>query len=483
VYRWTAPRANPAPDPTRIAPEEIEALTDVAPPVPGMLRADEAAQADVTAAEVMAEEAVVEERDEQPMPPRPTWETTGLTEEDEPVDAYGTPLSLVEKARREAEAEPQAVRIPREIDAPFDGDVEERDEAALEALEAELAVADEELVAAAVVEDLSNEQIADAHAEPVLARADAEPQTEPADAEVEEALAVVEAFVAADAPEPVEAELEPVEERADALAAAEREPVLASEPAAEAVLGAEARAEALLEELRASNAALRAEAEAIEVEVAAAAEDQTLEAEVEALAAEPDPIAELEQVLAAEAAEARSAPAEEVAEDDGEELFVEADAAEEAIPELAAAAAIEDLDEVLAREPEPEPMPVVAVAPAPRGKSAPAVAAPGLFDAVEEEREVVLAPHAAVPASRAEKAPGRGLDPEKKLLVEVGCMFVDRGRVAVSMLQRQYGMDFDAACRVLDDLQEMGLIGPYLGGKSRDILLTREQWMEKVGAN
>jgi S-DNA-T family DNA segregation ATPase FtsK/SpoIIIE len=73
--------------------------------------------------------------------------------------------------------------------------------------------------------------------------------------------------------------------------------------------------------------------------------------------------------------------------------------------------------------------------------------------------------------------------PERaELLREAGCLFVERGRVAVSMLQRQYSMDFDQACEVLDELQSLGLIGPYLGGQRRDILLTREQWLEKVGS-
>ena len=31
-------------------------------------------------------------------------------------------------------------------------------------------------------------------------------------------------------------------------------------------------------------------------------------------------------------------------------------------------------------------------------------------------------------------------------------------------------------------LQDLGLIGPYLGGQRRDILLTRDQWLEKAGA-
>jgi hypothetical protein len=95
------------------------------------------------------------------------------------------------------------------------------------------------------------------------------------------------------------------------------------------------------------------------------------------------------------------------------------------------------------------------------------------------ERELVLQPR---PVSR-EKAikPQPVLGERTQLLRDAGCLFVDRGRVAVSMLQRQYGMDFDEACKVLDELQDLGLIGPYLGGQHRDILLTRDQWLEKVG--
>ena len=78
-------------------------------------------------------------------------------------------------------------------------------------------------------------------------------------------------------------------------------------------------------------------------------------------------------------------------------------------------------------------------------------------------------------------------DPEpaserSRLLAEIGCLLVERGRVAVSMLQKQYDMDFDEATRVLDELQELGLIGPYLGGQRRDILLTRDEWLEKVSS-
>jgi hypothetical protein len=96
-------------------------------------------------------------------------------------------------------------------------------------------------------------------------------------------------------------------------------------------------------------------------------------------------------------------------------------------------------------------------------------------------KDVVLTPQVAA-SPRTPSAPALPAD-RQKLLVDAGCLFVDNGRVAVSMLQRQYSMDFDDACKVLDELQEMGLIGPYLGGQRRDILLTRDQWLERVASS
>lgn len=85
------------------------------------------------------------------------------------------------------------------------------------------------------------------------------------------------------------------------------------------------------------------------------------------------------------------------------------------------------------------------------------------------------------PIESAEPRANSGGD-RSQLLTEIGCYLLERGRVAVSMLQKQYGMDFEEATSVLDELQRLGLIGPYLGGQRRDILLTREEWLEKVSS-
>ena len=453
VYRWTAPRA--AADSTRIAPEEIEALADAAPPV----------REYVPAAVVEEVAEIVEEAEERPMPPRPTWETTGLSEDDEPVDAYGTPLSLVEKARRDRtddeaaadiaadfeEAPVVAARIPREI-----GEIAESE--AQELLEA---VRAEESVALALEPAISAVQVVEAGV-PVVSIA-VETEVETGD-------------------EPVAAAIAAPEEQA------EEQPEEQAE-----VAGRRAQQGSLLDELRAHNAAVRAEADVQD-------ELDELEAELATADAELAPVAGIAAELVEEErfdleAEAEEAPVEvlsvvaiapsEAEEDADGEVEFEDEEREPPVAEIAAQPAADmaaDDDEGDEADADDEASEPIAVAPAAAPRTKVAAAAPSLFDAVETEPQVVLKPKAAVPASRAEKAPGRGIDPEKKLLVEVGCMFVERGRVAVSMLQRQYDMDFDQACRVLDDLQEMGLIGPYMGGKNREILLTKDQWMEKVGA-
>jgi len=93
----------------------------------------------------------------------------------------------------------------------------------------------------------------------------------------------------------------------------------------------------------------------------------------------------------------------------------------------------------------------------------------GAEDAEDAEEEVILEPQA------------KPSEAHEAVLMKAADLFLDRDRVAVSLLQRQFKLDFEESCAILDELQEMGLIGPYLGGNRRDILLTRDEWFERVG--
>ena len=67
-------------------------------------------------------------------------------------------------------------------------------------------------------------------------------------------------------------------------------------------------------------------------------------------------------------------------------------------------------------------------------------------------------------------------DTETGRVRDAGRLVLGEGRVAVSLLQREMDLAFDEACEVLDELQSHGLIGPYKGGKARDILLSADEW-------
>jgi hypothetical protein len=117
-------------------------------------------------------------------------------------------------------------------------------------------------------------------------------------------------------------------------------------------------------------------------------------------------------------------------------------------------------------------------APAPRRQRRKARGKPAeaeLFAPDAPEPDVVLVPRA-TPLATA------GAADEDDLVFRAGCLILERKRVAVSMLQREFGLDFTQATALLDRLQASGLIGPYLGGQHRDILLTPQEWQERVGA-
>ena len=107
-------------------------------------------------------------------------------------------------------------------------------------------------------------------------------------------------------------------------------------------------------------------------------------------------------------------------------------------------------------------------------------ATPSLFPDSDASDAATLAP-AGSSRKKPATTPDEGV--EGSLLQRAGCLFLQEGRVAVSMLQRSFDLDFQAACDLLDDLQEEGLIGPYKGGQQRDILLTLEEWQARTPAS
>ena len=55
---------------------------------------------------------------------------------------------------------------------------------------------------------------------------------------------------------------------------------------------------------------------------------------------------------------------------------------------------------------------------------------------------------------------------------------VDAGQISTSMLQRKLKLGYARAARIVDEMEERGIIGPFEGSKPRKVLISRQQWLE-----
>ncbi len=55
---------------------------------------------------------------------------------------------------------------------------------------------------------------------------------------------------------------------------------------------------------------------------------------------------------------------------------------------------------------------------------------------------------------------------------------VEAGQASVSLLQRRLRLGYARAARLIDTMEEMGIVGPYEGSKPRRVLLSKERLME-----
>ncbi len=60
--------------------------------------------------------------------------------------------------------------------------------------------------------------------------------------------------------------------------------------------------------------------------------------------------------------------------------------------------------------------------------------------------------------------------------VEVLC---DAGQASVSYLQRKLKLGYARAARIMDQLEELGVVGPYEGSKPRAVIITKEMWLKR----
>ena len=56
---------------------------------------------------------------------------------------------------------------------------------------------------------------------------------------------------------------------------------------------------------------------------------------------------------------------------------------------------------------------------------------------------------------------------------------IEAGQASTSLLQRRCKLGYARAARIMDQMEQEKIIGPYEGAKPRAVLLTRAQWQER----
>ena len=88
-------------------------------------------------------------------------------------------------------------------------------------------------------------------------------------------------------------------------------------------------------------------------------------------------------------------------------------------------------------------------------------------------------------AAEADKKSGPAPETDKpaksdydELLPQAVDVILETKQASVSMLQRRLKLGYSRAARMVDQMEEMGIVGPFEGSKPRKILITKQQWQE-----
>lgn len=100
---------------------------------------------------------------------------------------------------------------------------------------------------------------------------------------------------------------------------------------------------------------------------------------------------------------------------------------------------------------------------------------------VEYSNEIIEEIEKNMPVPKGEKPSGDTAAPsgDGDIIDQAVEVLIDAGQASVSYLQRKLKLGYARAARVMDELEELGVVGPYEGSKPRSVLVTREMWAQR----
>ncbi len=100
----------------------------------------------------------------------------------------------------------------------------------------------------------------------------------------------------------------------------------------------------------------------------------------------------------------------------------------------------------------------------------------------EYNSEIIEAVEQSMPAEKGDRTSDSAEpvgDGDDILIEKAIDIVVEMGQASTSSLQRKLKLGYARAARLIDELENMGVVGPYEGAKPRKVLMSKQQWSER----
>lgn len=99
----------------------------------------------------------------------------------------------------------------------------------------------------------------------------------------------------------------------------------------------------------------------------------------------------------------------------------------------------------------------------------------------EYNEEVIHEVEKNIPQPKGKSDDDVALNTDDDLTTQAITIIVETGNASTAFLQRKLKLGFPRAARIMDEIEEMGIIGPQEGSKPRKINISKEEWYERQG--